>query len=94
MLPLRSAARAACFACSRVAACLGDPDYKIHMVEASKYLAANYGATGGSGAGYVAIAEAVRAVAAKLGVSPDAVQAAYWIDASGSQAGKQGRRRP
>lgn len=31
------------------------------------------------GAGYVAISEAVRAVADELGVSPDTIQAAYWI---------------
>ncbi len=39
------------------------------------------------GVGYVAIAEAVRGVAYKLGVTPSTVQAAYWIAASGSVHG-------
>lgn len=41
------------------------------------------------GAGYVSIAEATRAVAAKHGLSPDEVQAAYWTGISGSKEGNR-----
>lgn len=43
--------------------------------------------TGGQGGvGYVAIAEATRIAAARNGVSPDAMQAAYWVAARGGRS--------
>jgi hypothetical protein len=51
------------------------------------YLTNARAATDGVGAGYVSIAEAVRAVAARRGVSPDEVQAAYWIAVAGGEQG-------
>lgn len=54
------------------------------------YLNASRAATNGAGAGYVAIADAVRAVAKRRGLMPDEVQAAYWIAVSGSEDGVSG----
>lgn len=56
----------------------------MDLDDSIKFLAGRKAATNGVGAGYIAIAEAVRNVAKRLGLSPDTVQAAYWIHASGS----------
>lgn len=63
------------------------------LAQSIKYLNANRGVTDRAGAGYVAIAEAVRTVAARHGLAPDQVQAAYWIAVSGSPDGASGRTR-
>jgi hypothetical protein len=56
---------------------------------AEKFIAANRTALGGAGAGYYAIAEAVRMVAKELGMTANAVQAIYWCQVSGSFDGSR-----
>lgn len=58
------------------------------------YLGGGKAATGGVGAGYVSIAEAVRVAAAHQGITPAEAQAAYWVAVSGSvEGGHSGRPR-
>jgi len=58
--------------------------------DAINFLNADKGViTHGAGSGYVAIADAVRNVAAKHGLSPDEVQSAYWIMTTGSTTGNR-----
>lgn len=51
---------------------------------AEKFIRANETALGGTGAGYFVIAQAVRRAASLKGITPNAMQAAYWVAASGS----------
>lgn len=53
------------------------------------YLNQAKAATNGVGAGYVSIAEAVRAVAERHGISPDEAQSAYWVTVTGSSLGQR-----
>lgn len=53
--------------------------------DALAFVNANKVTTGG-GAGYVAISDSVRRVAAANGLAPDAAQAAYWVGIRGSGA--------
>ena len=53
---------------------------------ALKLLSASKGKTK-VGSGYIGVSEAVRRVADKTGESPDTIQSAYWIQASGSVSG-------
>ncbi len=59
--------------------------------DALKFVNARKAATGGAGAGYIAISESVRRVAAKKGLSTEEVQAAYWVHIAGSKDGLWGR---
>lgn len=61
----------------------------MSLDESVDYLNGARVVTGGVGAGYVSIAEAVRAVAARHDVSPDEVQSAYWIAVTGSPLGRR-----
>jgi hypothetical protein len=65
---------------------------KMTLDESVEYLNASRSSTV-VGAGYVTIAEAVRAVAARNGLTPDELQAAYWISVTGSAEGNPGGRR-
>jgi HK97 family phage portal protein len=58
--------------------------------DALKFVNARKGATG-VGAGYIAISESVRRVAADKGLSTEEVQAAYWVHIAGSKDGLWGR---
>lgn len=51
---------------------------------ALKFIRANEKALNGTGAGYIAIAEAVRVAASTLGMTANAIQAVYWVAVSGS----------
>lgn len=60
---------------------------KMTLDQSVEYLNASRGPTGGVGAGYVTIAEAVRAVAARRNLTPDELQAAYWVAVAGGIKG-------
>lgn len=64
----------------------------VDLDESIKFLGASRKVTNGAGAGYVAIAEAVREVAANHGVSAHVIQAAYWVVMSGSVHGNHHKR--
>jgi hypothetical protein len=51
---------------------------------ALKFIRANEKALSGTGAGYFAIAEAVRVAAKTLGMTANAVQAVYWVSVAGN----------
>lgn len=59
----------------------------ITKKEAEKFVRSNETALGGTGAGYFVIAESVREVAKQLGITANAVQAAYWCAVTGSVDG-------
>lgn len=50
---------------------------------AEKFVRQNETALGGTGVGYILIADAVREVAKAMGIAPHAIQAQYWVQVSG-----------
>lgn len=62
----------------------------VKLEDAKVALGRSKKSTNGAGAGYVGISDAVRAVAKKTGLHPHEVQAAYWIEVSGSPLGATG----
>lgn len=68
-------------------AAMGAARKPMSLDDSVDYLNHAKAATNGVGAGYVTIAEAVRAVAARHGITPDEAQSAYWIAVTGSSLG-------
>lgn len=63
------------------------PDQGMSLDDSLTYLGARKKATNGVGAGYIAIADAVRVVAERRNLSTATVQAGYWIARAGSVHG-------
>ena len=63
---------------------------KMTVDDALDFTNAHKTVTNGAGAGYISIADAVRAVAKRNGLSPDELQAIYWTEVSGSAEGSAG----
>lgn len=57
------------------------------LKDSLRFLGGRAKSTNGAGAGYVAIADAVRVVASQMGVTPSTIQAAYWTSVAGSVHG-------